>query len=498
MRADDLQAALRPRTMWEAIDLGVALTRRQLGVVALWWLLVVTPLCGLVWWALQTSPYLTLAVLWFLRPLFGLGQSVALARGLFTAEVSLRELLSATWGWRRWGFGVLYRRLLPSRGIRALMGQLEDLRGELADRRWARLGDGSFVSMSALASICWMLKWWLSISVFWAAPTLFPESWSFTLFDAWAAFNAGSGDTTVLFVMFVADQLGMFVAESLYTAGAFGLYINQRVLRDGWDLELRLRAFGRGAALGAALGLVALIVGVGGAWAQDTAPPEWAPVEAAPAPERQFPPPNEVDEAVERVLSGPDFGVEHTQRLWRLKRGERDPDEEEVEDDPIDWEPGGVGCPVTAPATGVGAFVAVILVALLFLILRRVAPDGASSPDAAPFTLTTGALPQATPLAPSLAEADARWAAGDEAGALAALYRGAVDRLIRQGVPAGSDHTEGEVQRITRRAAPADQAEAFGRLCAAWSQVAYAKIPAGEARYMALRAEWPRWFGEAP
>jgi hypothetical protein len=48
MRAEDLQAALRPRTMWEAIDLGVALTRRQIGVVAAWWLLVVTPLCAAV------------------------------------------------------------------------------------------------------------------------------------------------------------------------------------------------------------------------------------------------------------------------------------------------------------------------------------------------------------------------------------------------------------------------------------------------------------------
>ena len=52
--------------------------------------------------------------------------------------------------------------------------------------------------------------------------------------------------------------------------------------------------------------------------------------------------------------------------------------------------------------------------------------------------------------------------------------------------------------RLARRAAPADQVEAPARLCAAWSQVAYAKIPVGEARYKALRAEWPRWFGEAP
>ena len=422
MRAEDLQAALRPRTMWEAIDLGVALTRRQIGVVALWWLLVVTPLCGLIWWALQTSPFVALTVLWFLRPLFGLGQSVALARGLFTAEVRLGELLRATWGWRRWCFGVLYRRLLPSRGLRALMGQLEDLRGELADRRWARLGEGSFAATSALASICWLLKWWVSFSAFLAAPSLFPESWTFTALDAWEALNAGSGDPTVLLVMFVADQLGMFIAESLYTAGAFGLYINQRVLRDGWDLELRLRGFGRAVVRGAALGLSLLLVGVGGAWAQDTAAPEWVLEADPPPPERQFPPPNEVDEAVKRVLSDADFGVEHTQRRWRLKRFGGEEDEEEDEYEPPQWEPA-VGCPVTAPAVGVGGLVAILLVVLVVLILRRVAPDGAAPDEAAAFTLTTGALPKARPLAPSLAEADARWAAGDEAGALAALYR---------------------------------------------------------------------------
>jgi hypothetical protein len=243
--------------------------------------------------------------------------------------------------------------------------------------------------------------------------------------------------------------------------------------------------------------LAALLVGVGGAWAQDTAAPEPVLELDPPAPEWQFPPPNEVDEAVERVLSDADFGVEHTQRRWRLKRSDREEDEEDDEDPP-QREPSGVGCPVTAPAAGVGGFVAIVLIVMVFLILRRVAPDGLSPAEAAPFTLTTGALTKAPVLAPSLAEADARWAAGDEAGALAALYRGAVDRLIRQGVPAGPDHTEGEVLRFARRAAPADQVEAFGRLCAAWSQVAYAKIPVGEARYKALRAEWARWFGEAP
>jgi hypothetical protein len=501
MRAEDLQAALRPRTLWEAIDLGVALTRRQIGVVALWWLLVVTPLCALIWWALQASPYVVLLVLWLLRPLFGLGQSVALARGLFSAEVSLSELFRAMWAWRGWGLSVLYRRLLPSRSVRSLMGQLEDLGGELADRRWARLGEGSFGATSALASVCWLLKWWVSFSVFLAAPTLFPESWTFTLSDAWAAFNAGSGDVTVLGVMFVADQVGMFVAESLYTAGAFGLYINQRVLRDGWDLELRLRGFGRAVVRGAAVLLAALVVGVGGAWAQDSAAPEPVvepePPAPEPEPEPQFAPPNALDETVQRVLGDGDFGVDRTQRRWRLKRERSEPEEPEA-DEEDDREPSNIGCPVAAPAAGVGGFVAIVLVVMVLLILRRVAPDGVSPLQVAPFTLTTGALPKEPVLAPTLAEADARWAEGDEAGALAALYRGAVNKLIRQGVPAGADHTEGEVLRLARRAAPADQVEAFARLCAAWSQVAYAKIPVGEARYKALRAEWPRWFGEAP
>lgn len=498
MRAEDLQAALRPRTMWEAVDLGVALTRRQLGVIAAWWLLVVTPCCALVWWALQASPFLALAALWLLRPLFGLGQSVALARGLFTPSVPLRELVGGMWAWRGWALGVLYRRLLPSRGLRALMGQLEDLRGELADRRWARLGEGSLSATTALASLCWLVKWWVSLSAFLAAPILFPESWSFTPLDAFEALDAGSGDPTVLGVMFVADQLGMFVGESLYTAGAFGLYINQRVLRDGWDLELRLRGLGRAAARGVAVALAALWVGVGGAWAQDTGAP--AAMEPPPALERPFPPPNELDEAVARVLSDEDFGVEHTRRRWRLKDWSGTDDEEDEEEDELP-EPDlpSAGCPVTAPAAGVGAFVGLVLVGTLLLILRRVAPDAAPAADDEGWrVVTTGSAPAAPALAPSLAEADARWAAGDEAGALSALYRGAVSRLIRQGVPAGPDHTEGEVQRLTRRAAPAAQAEAFARLCAAWSQVAYARSPVGAARYAALRDEWPRWFGEGP
>lgn len=496
MRAEDLQAALRPRTTWEAIDLGVALTRRHIGVVASWWLLVVTPICLLTWWALIRSPYLGLLVLWFIRPIFGLGQSVALSRGLFSPSLRLTELFAAAWSWRGWALGVLYRRLSPARGLRALMGQLEGLRGVLADRRWDRLGQGSVAATSALAFCCWTLKWWVSVSVFLAAPALFPESWSFNLLDAIEAFDAGSGDPTVLGMLFVADQVGLFVGESLFYAGSFGMYINQRVLRDGWDLELRLRGFVQAAAKTAVLALALLVVGVGSAWAQDTGEPELVVEEVEAAPARTFPPPNELDEAVERVLSDPDFGVEHTRRRWRLKKRDRDPeDEEDAPALPLNA-PGAVGCPVTAPAAGVSAFVGIILLGIIVLIVRRGLPEDEPGADEPLFTLTSGSLPQEAPPPRALVEADARWAAGDEVGALGALYRGAVDRLIRQGVPAGPDHTEGEVRRLTRRAAPTEQAEAFERLCAAWSQVAYAKIPAGEARYKALRAEWPRWFGE--
>ena len=62
LRADGFDAVLMPAFATpayrhgQAIDLGVALTRRQIGVVALWWLLVVTPLCGLIWWATCSSP----------------------------------------------------------------------------------------------------------------------------------------------------------------------------------------------------------------------------------------------------------------------------------------------------------------------------------------------------------------------------------------------------------------------------------------------------------
>ena len=56
MRLDAVTAEIRPRSDWEAVDLGLALVRRDFWrCFAVWWLAVIVPTVAAGWW-LWESP----------------------------------------------------------------------------------------------------------------------------------------------------------------------------------------------------------------------------------------------------------------------------------------------------------------------------------------------------------------------------------------------------------------------------------------------------------
>lgn len=70
MRPEDLQVNLRPRSSWEAMELGTALLRRHAGAVWRPWLLALLPLfaaLNALAWALG-QPWLAWLLLWWLKP----------------------------------------------------------------------------------------------------------------------------------------------------------------------------------------------------------------------------------------------------------------------------------------------------------------------------------------------------------------------------------------------------------------------------------------------
>ena len=66
MQLNDASMAIRPRTAWEALDLGVLLARRHAALLMLSWALVTLPIFALFSLLFWQYPTLALLLFWWL------------------------------------------------------------------------------------------------------------------------------------------------------------------------------------------------------------------------------------------------------------------------------------------------------------------------------------------------------------------------------------------------------------------------------------------------
>ena len=133
MRLDRLSIVLRPRTPWEAMDLGQALVREHAGAVWRSWIALTLPFLvvfnALAWWIDQ--PWLALLAMWWLKPLFERAPLYVLSRAVFGQAPGVRETLRAKelWAPRQLLAWLSWRRLHPARSLLMPVDLLEGLRG---------------------------------------------------------------------------------------------------------------------------------------------------------------------------------------------------------------------------------------------------------------------------------------------------------------------------------------------------------------------------------
>ena len=85
MRLDHPRVELRPRSPWEAMELGTALVRTHARAIWLPWLLVTLPVfvvLNAIGWFMDLLPWMGLAM-WWLKPVFDRIPLFVLSRSLF-------------------------------------------------------------------------------------------------------------------------------------------------------------------------------------------------------------------------------------------------------------------------------------------------------------------------------------------------------------------------------------------------------------------------------
>ncbi len=495
MRLDRLQVELRPRSPWEAMELGAALVRRDGGTIwRAWCLASLAPLLvfNAIGWALDLVWTAAIAM-WWLKPAFDRIPLFVVSRAVFGTAPGVRE---SAWAPLRFGRDHLLRdltwgRISFSRALLLPAALLEGVRGAALRARRRVLAAQGGQSVVVLTLLCLHFDALLSFAVLAMVPAFVPvEYLSESMRALWeTVFQAPPRWAQVLLNLLA--WAATTLVEPFYIGAGFGLYLNRRTQLEGWDIEIafrRLRARLRAAALATA-SLAALCIGLAmapPASAQDIeaeAPastprvPVKEPAKAPAATAAQvFGPaaadPRRFERAVQRAYADPLLRPTRTERTWVPKK--RDPEKPD-DSAAFPW----LGA--LAGLLSEGVLWILLALAALWLLWRlpRWWPElWRPLPRAPqPAAVEEAAAPHQEALPDDIAAAArALWADGRPRAALALLYRASVEAMAARTeatLPPGA--TEAQCLRASRRLRDAEDRGAFADVVRTWQLAAYAQ-----------------------
>jgi hypothetical protein len=234
---------MRPRTPFEAADLGARLCQSTAAQVYACHALVAVPTIALALASYEIAPWLPTVLLWWSKPWLDRTILFVLARAAFGQSTGPRDLWESqrdVW-WRRLLLTWTWRRLSPWRSFTQPVYQLEGISfGGLRSRvRQVRRGRGGpALLMTGVFSLAeTVLAFSIASFAYWFA---LPEGGR----DLLEAFGGESPLAALLLPLSYAGAV-LFL-EPFYVAAGFAMYLNRRAELEAWDLEQELRRAFRG------------------------------------------------------------------------------------------------------------------------------------------------------------------------------------------------------------------------------------------------------------
>jgi hypothetical protein len=472
MQLDTVTAEIRPRSDWEAVDLGFAMVRRDFWrSITVWWLALGLPTAiGAV--VLWDHPLILLTLFWWFKPAGSRMVLFGLSRRLFGELPSWHAIwreIPRAWT-RRFFFRFVWARFSPWMPVTLAVEDLEGLRGGAYKQRCAqvvRRGEGVVMWLYFLSDTA---SAWLGLGILFLVMMLVPDGQDGAWQQAIGSWDSQSPLEIPLLLsrtVVACVMVGISLTDVFVIGAGFGVYINNRTWIEGWDVELAFRR------LAQRLGKVALVM-ISFLMVSLSA---HADAEKATA------------TLIQEVKAEADFKV-HTVT-------DRIPKQSPSTSSslPVDL--------IQALTEIFAVTVVVLLVALLvwvlwknrlaFKSLRLARPETRISPPARVvmgMDVSPETLPQDVPTA-----AWALWQCGRHQEALGLLYRGSISRVMELGrVEIQESDTEGDCLRRVIQAGETVHPDYFKGITGTWTKMAYAGISPADAEVQRLCGQWP--FGE--
>ncbi len=488
MEIERIAVALRPRTQWEALDLGFQMAREWWRPIWGVWLALYLPVAAFLLLVIPEKFYAAMALFW-LKPVFDRAVLHTASRAVFGEECGVKATLRSYRDWLKPGLfsALTFGRFDFARSFTMPVSTLEKQTGSAARKRRNALGSRTRSSAVWLTVVCLHLEWVALFATVIAVSMLEPTAADLVPDEAY-----DEGVVGALLEMFkwnTKDVLHYILAVSLvepfYVTAGFSLYLNRRVILEGWDIEVQLRRLEerlRGVAKAAVL-LLAVVLGS-------------AAIVAMPQPALAQPAEKSPEHEIAEVLAGPEFNTEREVRRWRYLGEIR-----QSEIKPVTFSDSMVNFIrfLSDISQGLLWALAIIAVLLIAYALRKFAPEARLKKQAYRPPNTLFGLEVAPESLPDDVAASALEAAraGRPREALSLLYRGALSALVhRYEVPLLAGYTEGDCVRAARGSLPDPGVAYFGQLVGAWQAVAYAAQMPSPDGVEQLCSTWAQHFAK--
>ena len=484
MQPANIAVALRRRSPWEAIDLGLTMLQR-------WWRQVYAPLVlvaapliaasfALAWYFNRI--WLAIVLVWWLKPVYDRVVLHVLSRAVFGERPSTGAVLRA---WREWlGTGVLASLLNPiyrfewARSFNLAVRQLEGQRGRAARQRRTLLGRRARGHAVWLSVVCVHFEWMVLYPSFGLLLAMLLPAKAAEGQSIWELFTGGVDETAQLWSYgdALAYAATVLLLEPFYVAAGFALYLNRRTLLEGWDIEVALRRIAERHAVAAFLFCIGIAFTTVDVNAQQKNP----------------------QTEIQEVLKAPEFGhyVERERWRWDAPEWLKSLFSDRKKSKGTDLS--GIGYALAKAAElALWVLAGAALAYAIWFIARMLPRERAGRPEpyrppAALFGMSLA--PETLPAdIPGAAAALAR--AGRPREALGLLYRGALSTLVHErGVQLQVSHTELEVLRLSNEKLAPVPAEYFISLVRTWRESAYADRHASTAEIERLAQDYGAAF----
>ncbi len=473
MRLEEVTAEIRPRSDWEAVDLGFAMSRRAFWrCLSVWWLAVLAP-TALGIFLLRDHPYFFVMLFWWWRPAGSRMVLFELSRRLFGEAPTWKQVwreVPRAW-WRRFFHRFLLARFSPWAPVTMPVEDLEGLRGKAYQQRSRLVMRRGESTVFRLCVGGFLVSLWLTLALLGMVLMLLPEGQSAVFDEAWDAIDSGSVDAIPLMASWLLVGCYMFalsLTDLFVTGGGFGIYVNSRTWIEGWDVEL---AFKR---LANRIGTLAtlLITALGLILQSPLAAAETSP-----------------DKVIQEVKAHPDFQIQKTKVPEVSKTSSSGPS---VPAWLVSLMAGFGKILLVVCVLAVLAFIGWLLWTFRHLLRDRGGFDGGSgSAIRARVVMGLEVTPESLP--ENVPETAWRWwCEGRRHEALALLYRGAISRTIELArVEIVESDTEGDCLRRVGKAGIIAHPGYFKSLTASWVRLAYASTFPVDEEVRELCQQWP-------